>query len=65
MISYQTAAPGAPLERREEETPRPRGSEVLVKMEACGVCHSDIHLHDGHFDLGNDKQLDVGRPGLV
>ncbi len=65
MISYQTAAPGAPLERKEEGTPQPRGSEVLVKMEACGVCHSDIHLHDGHFDLGNGKQLDVGRPGLV
>lgn len=65
MISYQTAAPGAPLERREEDTPQPQGSAVLVKMEACGVCHSDIHLHDGHFDLGNGKQLDVGRPGLV
>jgi D-arabinose 1-dehydrogenase-like Zn-dependent alcohol dehydrogenase len=65
MISYQTAAPGAPLERMEEDTPQPQGSEVLVRMEACGVCHSDIHLHDGHFDLGNGKQLDVGRPGLV
>lgn len=65
MISYQTAAPGAPLERKEEPTPTPKGTEVLVKMVACGVCHSDIHLHDGHFDLGNGKQLDVGRPGLV
>ncbi|MEX1197661.1 MAG: alcohol dehydrogenase [Pseudohongiellaceae bacterium] len=65
MISYQTAAPGAPLTRTEDDTPQPQGGEVLVKMEACGVCHSDIHLHDGHFDLGNGKQLDVGRPGLV
>ena len=65
MISYQTAAPGAPLEKKEGQTPEPQGTEVLVKMEACGVCHSDIHLHDGHFDLGNGKQLDVGRPGLV
>lgn len=65
MISYQTAAPGAPLERHEEQTPEPSGTEVLVRMEACGVCHSDIHLHDGYFDLGNDKKLEVGRPGLV
>jgi len=65
MISYQTAAPGAPLKRTEEPTPMPKGTEVLVRMVACGVCHSDIHLHEGHFDLGNDKQLDVGRPGLV
>lgn len=65
MISYQTAAPGAPLEKNEGDTPEPQGTEVLVKMVACGVCHSDIHLHDGHFNLGNDKQLDVGRAGLV
>ena len=55
MISYQTAAPGEPLQRVENDTPVPQGSEVLVKMVACGVCHSDIHLHDGEFNLGNDK----------
>lgn len=65
MISWQTTTPGAPLEKVTAETPAPQGSEVLVKMLACGVCHSDIHLHDGSFNLGNDKQLDVGRPGLV
>jgi D-arabinose 1-dehydrogenase-like Zn-dependent alcohol dehydrogenase len=65
MISYQTAAPGAPLQPVESSTPVPQGSEVLVKMVACGVCHSDIHLHDGEFNLGNDKKLEVGRPGAV
>lgn len=65
MISYQTAAPGAPLQRVETDTPAPQGSEVLLKMVACGVCHSDIHLHDGEFNLGNDKKLEVGRSGLV
>lgn len=65
MISYQTAAPGAPLQRVESDTPVPQGTEVLVKMLACGVCHSDIHLHDGEFNLGNEKTLAVGRPGLV
>jgi D-arabinose 1-dehydrogenase-like Zn-dependent alcohol dehydrogenase len=34
-------------------------------MVACGVCHSDIHLHEGEFNLGNDKKLEVGRPGAV
>ena len=65
MISYQTAAPGAPLQRVETDTPSPQGTEVLVRMVACGVCHSDIHLHDGEFNLGNSKTLAVGRPGLV
>jgi D-arabinose 1-dehydrogenase-like Zn-dependent alcohol dehydrogenase len=41
------------------------GSEVMVKMLACGVCHSDIHMHDGVFELGGGKQLEVGREGMV
>lgn len=65
MITYETAAPGEPLLKVESETPTPVGSQVLLKMLACGVCHSDIHLHDGLFDLGNDKQLEVGRQGQV
>ena len=65
MISYQTAAPGAALLEVESETPAPQGTEVLVKTIACGVCHSDIHMHDGVFNLGNGKQLEVGREGMV
>lgn len=65
MIAYETTTPGAPLASVETATPTPQGSEVLVKMVACGVCHSDIHLHEGVFNLGNDKQLEVGRPGQV
>lgn len=65
MISYQTSAPGAPLIEVESKTPEPQGSEVLIKTIACGVCHSDIHMHEGVFDLGDGKQLEVGREGMV
>lgn len=65
MISYQTSAPGAPLIEVESKTPEPQGSEVLIKTIACGVCHSDIHMHEGVFDLGGGKQLEVGREGMV
>ncbi|MBC60609.1 MAG: alcohol dehydrogenase [Gammaproteobacteria bacterium] len=65
MISYQTSAPGAPLIEVESKTPEPEGSEVLIKTIACGVCHSDIHMHEGVFDLGGGKQLEVGREGMV
>jgi alcohol dehydrogenase, propanol-preferring len=41
------------------ECPEPRGSEVLVRIARCGVCHSDLHMHDGYFLLGPDKKLDV------
>ena len=32
---------------------------MLVRIERCGVCHSDLHLQDGYFALGGDKKLDV------
>src|ERR1700678_433327 len=41
------------------DCPTPHGSEVLVRIERCGVCHSDLHLQDGYFSLGGDKKLDV------
>jgi D-arabinose 1-dehydrogenase-like Zn-dependent alcohol dehydrogenase len=65
VISYQTAERGEPLVKVEGEIPLPAGSEVMVKMLACGVCHSDIHMHDGVFELGGGKQLEVGREGMV
>ncbi|MEZ5491250.1 MAG: alcohol dehydrogenase [Gammaproteobacteria bacterium] len=65
MIAYETTEPGAPLARVEKETPQPEGAQVLLRMLACGVCHSDIHLHDGAFELGNGKRLDVAQTGQV
>ena len=65
MISYQTTTFGAPLIEVESKTPEPQGTEVLIKTMACGVCHSDIHMHEGVFDLGGGKQLEVGREGMV
>ena len=50
---------GKPLELLETETPTPTGSEILLKVTHCGVCHSDVHIHDGHFDMGGGNQLDV------
>ncbi len=50
---------GAPLNGTSAETPAPKGTEVLVRIKHCGVCHSDVHIHDGHFNLGGGKQLDV------
>jgi alcohol dehydrogenase len=43
------------------DTPKPRGREALVRIERCGLCHSDLHLQDGYMDLGNGKRLDTTR----
>ncbi len=52
---------GQPLCETIVDCPVPRGSEVLVRIERCGVCHSDLHLQDGYFALGGDKRLDITR----
>ena len=33
----------------EVERPRLRDDDVLIKVEACGVCHSDLHVADGDW----------------
>ncbi|OJU25117.1 MAG: alcohol dehydrogenase [Nitrobacter sp. 62-13] len=51
----------APLCETMIDTPTPQGREVLVRVERCGLCHSDLHLQDGYMDLGNGKRLDTTR----
>jgi len=63
MKSYQVVEFGKPLELREYENPIPKDEEVLIKISACGVCHSDIHLTDGFFDLGKGKRITLADRG--
>lgn len=65
MKAQALVAYGAPLEERSSETPTPQGSEVLLKVLNCGVCHSDLHLQDGYFGLGGDRRLDVSTGRLL
>jgi D-arabinose 1-dehydrogenase-like Zn-dependent alcohol dehydrogenase len=61
MLSYQVETFGKPLAQVLRETPEPHGTEVIVRVGCCGVCHSDVHLHDGYFDLGGSARLDMTR----
>jgi alcohol dehydrogenase, propanol-preferring len=40
-----------PLRIEEIPTPAPGPGEVLIRVAACGVCHSDLHLATGEWDL--------------
>lgn len=40
------------LENREIETPTPKSDEVLIKIKAAGICHSDVHYRDGVSSVG-------------
>jgi len=40
------------LENREVPTPEPKSGEVLIKIKAAGICHSDVHYRDGVSSVG-------------
>ncbi len=65
MISYDFAEHGKPLQRVLKDTPKPQGAEVLVRVTRSGVCHSDLHIWDGYFDLGGGKRFYVKDRGCV
>ena len=59
MLSQSMVEFGAPLREIETPTPVPAGTEVLLKIGHSGVCHSDVHLRDGYFDLGGGNKLQI------
>jgi D-arabinose 1-dehydrogenase-like Zn-dependent alcohol dehydrogenase len=49
MRAVQVREPNAPLELVEREMPEPAPRQVRIKVEACGVCHSDCLVVEGTF----------------
>jgi succinate semialdehyde reductase (NADPH) len=47
MLAAVLPAAGMPLEVERIPVPRPRAGEILVKVAACGVCHTDLHVIKG------------------
>src|SRR5579864_3329059 len=41
---------GTPLRFKEVAVPKPAANQVLVKITACGVCRTDLHILDGELD---------------
>ncbi len=55
---------GQPLRHIERPTPDPVGTEVLLEVMYCGVCHTDIHLWEGYYDLGQGRRLTIQDRGI-
>ncbi len=64
MRSFQVCQCGAPLQMNEAEAPKPQGTQVLLKMLAAGVCHSDLHIWDGYYEIGGGKKLMLADRGI-
>jgi D-arabinose 1-dehydrogenase-like Zn-dependent alcohol dehydrogenase len=65
MISYQIVEHGKPLQKIFSTTPEPKGAEVLMRVTRSGVCHSDVHIWEGFFDLGGGKRFYVKERGCI
>ena len=63
--SYDLIEWGQPYERRFNELPVPKGSEVLVRVTAAGLCHSDLHVQKGYMDLGQEGRLTFAERGAT
>lgn len=64
MRCYCVLHHGQALELVERPIPEPQGTEVLLKVRAAGVCHTDLHLWEGHYDLGGGKKLTLAERGI-
>ena len=49
MKAVQIKSPGSDFELVHKEIPKPKENEVLIKVEACGVCHGDAIVKEGRF----------------
>ena len=64
MDAMQIVDFGKPLKMNHYDTPKPTGTQVLVRIGSSGVCHSDLHIWEGFFDLGMGKRLEVISRGM-
>ncbi|MBP0446843.1 alcohol dehydrogenase catalytic domain-containing protein [Roseomonas sp. SSH11] len=65
MRAWAVVETGAPLQALDMPTPEPQGAEVLVEVTHCGVCHSDLHIWEGGYDLGSRGKLSLQDRGVV
>jgi propanol-preferring alcohol dehydrogenase len=64
MQAAQVAQFGQPLVFKDLPVPTPGPNEILVKTEACGVCHTDLHAANGDWPLKPTLPFTPGHEGI-
>ncbi len=64
MRCYCVTKHNEPLVAVDTETPTLEGTQVLVKVTRAGICHTDLHLWEGSYNLGGGKRLDISDRGI-
>jgi alcohol dehydrogenase, propanol-preferring len=65
MRAWAVVECGKPLKELEWPTPEPQGEQVLLEVTHAGVCHSDLHIWEGIYDLGSRGQMKLTDRGVV
>ena len=63
--SYDIVKWGKPFEARTHPLPVAKAAEVLVRVTAAGLCHSDLHMKKGYMDLGEGGRLTFEERGAT
>ena len=53
-----------PLQVQDVQTPKPKDSQILVKVQSVGVCHSDVHVWEGYYEGISGEQLKTTDRGV-
>ncbi len=64
MRAWAVVESGAALQEIDMPTPEPVGSQVLLRTTHCGVCHSDLHIWEGYYDLGGGQRMSLKDRGV-
>ena len=65
MRAWAVVENAAPLQEIDLPTPEPTGTQVLLEVTHCGVCHSDLHVWEGRYDLGGGRIMNLKDRGVV
>ena len=65
MRAWAVIETGKPLQEIELPTPEPTGKQVLLEITHAGVCHSDLHIWEGEYDLGSRGKMRLTDRGVV
>jgi propanol-preferring alcohol dehydrogenase len=65
MRAWAVVENGKPLQEIELPTPEPTGTEVLIEVSYCGVCHSDLHIWEGYYDVGGGQKMSLVDRGVT
>ena len=65
MKAWAVTKNGAPLEHIEIPDREPKGTEVIIEVTHCGVCHSELHFWKGQYNMGGGKIMNLADRGVV